>query len=124
VHDRNLTVLLLKRRIAAKVSFWTGIIFSIRLGKIRQVRILFSAGNDNFHQMAEGQGTPVEETPVSQLTRVRFSNLDKIMYPQEQITKKEVIAYYIRIAHVCFLFCQTGRLPCTVFLVESGRGFL
>ena len=48
--------------------------------------------------MAGRQGTPVEKTPVSQLTRVRFSNLDKIMYPQEQITKKEVIAYYIRIA--------------------------
>jgi hypothetical protein len=34
VDDRNLTVLVLKRRIAAEVSLWTGIIFSIRLGKI------------------------------------------------------------------------------------------
>lgn len=35
---------------------------------------------------------------MEKLTRVRFSNLDRVMYPAAGITKKEVIAYYIRAA--------------------------
>jgi len=42
-----------------------------------------------------GKGTG---TSLADLTRVRFTNLDKIMYPAEGITKKEVIAYFIRMA--------------------------
>ena len=48
--------------------------------------------------MAGSNGKGAKQISMSDLTRVRFTNLDKIMYPQEQITKKEVIAYYIRIA--------------------------
>jgi bifunctional non-homologous end joining protein LigD len=33
-----------------------------------------------------------------QFTRVEFSNLDKILYPELRITKKQVIEYYIRTA--------------------------
>ncbi|HTY15537.1 MAG TPA: non-homologous end-joining DNA ligase [Methanoregulaceae archaeon] len=33
-----------------------------------------------------------------ELTRVRFTNLDKILYPGIGVTKKEVIGYYIRTA--------------------------
>ena len=33
-----------------------------------------------------------------ELTKVKFTNLNKIIYPQEKITKKQIIEYYIRIA--------------------------
>lgn len=33
-----------------------------------------------------------------QLTKVKFSNLDKILYPKPKITKKQIIEYYIKIA--------------------------
>lgn len=32
------------------------------------------------------------------LTRARFTNLDKLMYPQLRLSKKDVIEYYIRVA--------------------------
>jgi len=32
------------------------------------------------------------------LTKVEFSNLDKILYPELEITERQVIEYYIRIA--------------------------
>jgi len=32
------------------------------------------------------------------LTKVEFTNLDKILYPQSKITKAQVIQYYIKIA--------------------------
>lgn len=41
-----------------------------------------------------GPGTSM----MSDLTRVRFTNLDKILYPLISVTKKEVIMYYIRMA--------------------------
>jgi len=60
--------------------------------------ILFSAGNDNSLPMAGSKGTGSDETLMSDLTRVRFTNLDKILYPRMSVTKKEVIMYYIRVA--------------------------
>ena len=33
-----------------------------------------------------------------ELTKVRFTNLKKIIYPKEKITKKQIIEYYIKIA--------------------------
>jgi bifunctional non-homologous end joining protein LigD len=36
--------------------------------------------------------------PPGELTRVRFTHLDKILYPGIGVTKKEVIGYYIRMA--------------------------
>ncbi|MBK5133560.1 non-homologous end-joining DNA ligase [Candidatus Bathyarchaeota archaeon] len=35
---------------------------------------------------------------VEQLTKVKFTNLNKIIFPLEKITKKQVIEYYIKIA--------------------------
>jgi bifunctional non-homologous end joining protein LigD len=35
---------------------------------------------------------------LGDLTRVRFTNLDKVMYPGVSVTKQEVITYYIRMA--------------------------
>lgn len=33
---------------------------------------------------------------MEDLTRVRFTNLEKLMYPQLNLSKKDVIEYYIR----------------------------
>ena len=35
---------------------------------------------------------------MENLTRVRFTNLDKLMYPGLRLSKKDVIEYYIRVA--------------------------
>jgi len=35
---------------------------------------------------------------MEDLTRVRFTNLDKLMYPGLRLSKKDVIEYYIRVA--------------------------
>jgi bifunctional non-homologous end joining protein LigD len=35
---------------------------------------------------------------MEDLTRVRFTNLDKLMYPELGLSKKDVIEYYIRVA--------------------------
>ena len=35
---------------------------------------------------------------MEDLTHVRFTNLDKMMYPELKLSKKDVIEYYIRIA--------------------------
>ena len=35
---------------------------------------------------------------MEDLTRVRFTNLEKLMYPELKLSKKDVIAYYIRVA--------------------------
>lgn len=32
---------------------------------------------------------------MKDLTRVRFTNLDKMMYPELKLSKKDVIEYYI-----------------------------
>jgi len=47
--------------------------------------------------MKRDKGGP-EQRPVQDLTSVRFSNLERVMYPASGITKKEVIGYYIRAA--------------------------
>jgi len=63
-----------------------------------------------------GSGEPL----ISDLTRVRFSNLDKIMYPSVHITKKEVIAYYIRIAPRMLPFLSDR--PITMHRFPGGIG--
>ena len=57
---------------------------------------------------------------TEELTKVRFSNLDRVMYPAAGITKKEVISYYIRTAPrlLPFLF---GR-PITMHRFPDGIG--
>ena len=35
---------------------------------------------------------------MEKLTKVRFSNLDKTLYPESGISKAKVIEYYIKIA--------------------------
>ena len=59
-------------------------------------------------------------TPLDGLTKVRFSNLDRIMYPAQGITKKDVIAYYIRQAPR-MLPLLAGR-PVTMHRYPDGVG--
>ena len=59
-----------------------------------------------------------KELSMSDLTKVRFTNLDKILYPSPGITKKEVIAYYIRIAPRMLPFLS-GR-PLTMHRFPNG----
>jgi DNA primase len=35
---------------------------------------------------------------LEKLTKVEFTNLDKILYPEPRITKAQVVEYYIRMA--------------------------
>ena len=48
--------------------------------------------------MADNDSGKSGKQSMSDLTRVRFTNLDKQMYPEAGVTKQEVIAYYIRMA--------------------------
>lgn len=61
-----------------------------------------------------------KDLSLSDLTKVRFTNLDKILYPLPGVTKKEVIAYYIRIAPRMLPFLS-GR-PLTMHRFPNGSG--
>ena len=47
---------------------------------------------------------------MKDLTRVRFTNRDKMMYPELKLSKKDVIEYYIRIAHRILPFLKDSAL--------------
>lgn len=47
--------------------------------------------------MARG-GTEPDGRSVRDLTRVKLTNLDKVLYPEARVTKQDVLTYYIRAA--------------------------
>jgi len=49
------------------------------------------------------------------LTRVKFTNLTKILYPEEKITKAKIVEYYIRIAPRILDFLSDRPLSLTRF---------
>jgi len=49
------------------------------------------------------------------LTKVQFTNLDKILYPEAKITKAQVIEYYIRIAPLMLPFLTDRPIVLTRF---------
>jgi len=57
---------------------------------------------------------------IRDLTRVRFTNLEKVLYPKDRITKGEVISYYIRTAPQILPFLS-GR-PLTMHRFPGGIG--
>ena len=59
-------------------------------------------------------------TPAESLTRVRFTNLSKLMFPEAGITKQEVIAYYIRMAPRMLPFL--AKRPVTMHRYPEGVG--
>ena len=50
------------------------------------------------------------EAPGERLTKVRFTNLDRMMYPGIPASKKDVIGYYIRIAPLILPFLKDRLL--------------
>ncbi|HUH79004.1 MAG TPA: non-homologous end-joining DNA ligase [Methanoregula sp.] len=70
--------------------------------------------------MATGGEGAVGGTGGGSLTRVRFTNLSKMMFPAAGITKQEVIAYYIRMAPRMLPFLA-GR-PITMHRFPEGVG--
>lgn len=57
---------------------------------------------------------------LSDLTRVRLTNLDKVMYPAISVTKQEVITYYIRMAPRILPFLRNR--PLTLHRYPYGVG--
>lgn len=47
---------------------------------------------------------------MHELTRVKFSNLDKVLYPELQLTKADIIKYYIKIAPTILPFLTNRAL--------------
>lgn len=68
--------------------------------------------------MAGSNGKGAKQISMSDLTRVRFTNLDKIMYPPLRITKKDVITYYIRMAP--FMLPLLSNRPVTMHRFPDG----
>ncbi|MGB7789010.1 non-homologous end-joining DNA ligase [Methanoregula sp.] len=59
--------------------------------------------------MAGGPGS-TGETGIGALTRVRLTRLGKVLYPAAQITKADVLAYYIRVAPILLPFLHSRPL--------------
>jgi bifunctional non-homologous end joining protein LigD len=54
--------------------------------------------------------TEHQDAGIRDLTRVRFSRLDKVLYPAAGITKRDVLSYYIRVAPVLLPFLRDRPL--------------
>ena len=65
-----------------------------------------------------GPVNKADSPSVQELTKVRFTNLDRMMFPANHITKGDVIAYYIRIAPRMLPFLS-GR-PLTMHRFPEG----
>jgi len=52
---------------------------------------------------------------LEKLTKVDFTNLDKILYPKHKITKTQIIKYYIKIAPLMLKFLKNRPLVTTRF---------
>jgi bifunctional non-homologous end joining protein LigD len=52
---------------------------------------------------------------LEELTKVKFTNLDKILYPNAGVQKSQVIKYYIRVAPMMLKFLQDRPLVTTRF---------
>lgn len=61
---------------------------------------------------------------MDDLTKVKFSNLDKILYPELRITKSDIIQYYIRVAPLMLPFLRERALVRTRYPDGvKGEGF-
>jgi bifunctional non-homologous end joining protein LigD len=61
-----------------------------------------------------------KEPSLSDLTRVRLTNLDRVMYPAIPVTKQEVITYYIKMAPRMLPFLHNR--PLTMHRFPGGVG--
>ncbi len=70
--------------------------------------------------MAGSAGEEKKDRSYSDLTKVRFTNLDKVMYPFLSVTKQEVITYYVRMAPRILPFLYNR--PLTLHRFPNGVG--
>jgi bifunctional non-homologous end joining protein LigD len=70
--------------------------------------------------MTGNSGREGEKPSLGDLTRVRFTHLDKVMYPVLSVTKQEVITYYIRMAPRILPFLHNR--PLTLHRFPDGVG--
>lgn len=69
-------------------------------------------------------GRPGTGTSVRDLTRVKLSHLEKVLYPSAGITKQDVLRYYIRIAPFLLPFLRDRPLTMHRFPEGvAGQGF-
>jgi bifunctional non-homologous end joining protein LigD len=66
------------------------------------------------------RGNESKAMSLSDLTRVRLSNLGKLLYPAVRVTKQEVITYYIRMAPRILPFVRNR--PLTMHRFPEGVG--
>ena len=59
---------------------------------------------------------------MEKLTRVKFSNLDKVLYPELRLTKKDVIEHYIKVAPRMLPFLRERTLVRTRYPDGIGEG--
>jgi bifunctional non-homologous end joining protein LigD len=62
----------------------------------------------------------IEGTTIRDLTRVRLTRLDKVLYPEAGITKQDILLYYIRMAP--FLLPFLHNRPVTLHRFPDGVG--
>lgn len=70
--------------------------------------------------MTGSAGREGKEPSLGDLTRVRLTNLDRVMYPAISVTKQEVITYYIRMAPRILPFLHDR--PLTLHRFPGGVG--
>ncbi|MFY9801332.1 MAG: non-homologous end-joining DNA ligase [Methanoregula sp.] len=70
--------------------------------------------------MTGSAGGEKKDRSYGDLTKVRFTNLDKVMYPLLSVTKQEVITYYIRMAPRILPFLYNR--PLTLHRFPNGVG--
>lgn len=72
-----------------------------------------------------GKSSDTKKTAIRSLTRVRLTRLDKVFYPAAQVTKEDVLTYYIRVAPFLLPFLQDRPLTMHRFPegVENGGFF-
>ena len=73
-------------------------------------------------QLLAMAGSPgsTEEQEIRELTRVRLTRLDKLLYPSAGVTKRDVLMYYVRVAPVMLPFLRDR--PLTMHRFPDGVG--
>jgi bifunctional non-homologous end joining protein LigD len=67
-----------------------------------------------------GGPADTEKTAISRLTRVRLTNLEKVLYPAVHVTKGDILTYYIRMAPRMLPFLRNR--PITMHRFPEGVG--
>jgi bifunctional non-homologous end joining protein LigD len=72
------------------------------------------------YSMKEKTGPEINEQGGEESSRVRFTHLDKVLYPETGVTKKQLLEYYIRVAPKILPFLHDR--PLTMHRFPDGVG--